>query len=129
VVRSAAAGKSLYRGHINALKISSGAVLDAAKEHVIIIRHGETLIDLFQPRLILSSKVFQKSSSIRSIIQFFFCVLLLFAGRDSSVRIATRYVLDGLGIESRWGLDFPHLPIPPWGPPNPLKWVPGISRG
>jgi hypothetical protein len=30
-------------------------------------------------------------------------------GRDSSVSIATGYWLDGLGIESRWGRDFPHL--------------------
>jgi hypothetical protein len=29
-------------------------------------------------------------------------------GRDSSVGIATRYGLDGLGIESRWGRDFPN---------------------
>jgi hypothetical protein len=43
------------------LKVSSSAVLDAAKEHIVImtIRHGETLIDLFRPRLIVSSKVFQ----------------------------------------------------------------------
>ena len=27
-------------------------------------------------------------------------------GRDSSVGIATRYGLDGLGIESRWGARF-----------------------
>jgi hypothetical protein len=33
--------------------------------------------------------------------------------RDSSVGIATRYGLDGLGIESRWGevfLNRPHRP-------------------
>jgi hypothetical protein len=29
-------------------------------------------------------------------------------GRDSSVGIATRYELDGPGIESRWGRDFQH---------------------
>jgi len=29
-------------------------------------------------------------------------------GRDSSVGIATRYGLDGPGIESQWGRDFPH---------------------
>jgi hypothetical protein len=29
-------------------------------------------------------------------------------GRDSVVGIATRYGLDGPGIESRWGRDFPH---------------------
>ena len=28
--------------------------------------------------------------------------------RDSSVGIATRYGLEGLGIEFRWGRDFPH---------------------
>jgi hypothetical protein len=28
-------------------------------------------------------------------------------GRDSSVGIAIRYVLDGSGIESRWGRDIP----------------------
>jgi hypothetical protein len=29
--------------------------------------------------------------------------------RDSAVGIATRYGLDGPGIQSRWGRDFPHL--------------------
>jgi hypothetical protein len=29
-------------------------------------------------------------------------------GRDSSVGIATCYGLDSMGIESRWGRDFPH---------------------
>jgi hypothetical protein len=29
-------------------------------------------------------------------------------GRDSAVGIATRYGLDGPGIESRWGRDFSH---------------------
>jgi hypothetical protein len=39
-------------------------------------------------------------------------------GRDSSVCIATRYRLDGPGMESRWGRDFPHPSRPalgPWG--------------
>jgi hypothetical protein len=40
-------------------------------------------------------------------------------GRDSIVGIATRYGLDVLGIESRWGRDFPH-PDRPWGPPSLL---------
>ena len=36
--------------------------------------------------------------------------LKLCVGRDSSVGIATRYGMDGPGIESRWGRrqDFPH---------------------
>jgi hypothetical protein len=43
-------------------------------------------------------------------------------GRDSSVGIATRYGLDGPGIESRWGARFfrtsPDRPL--WGPPSLL---------
>ena len=51
-------------------------------------------------------------------------------GRDSSVAIATGYGLDGPGIESRWGWDFPHLSKPALGPTQPLvQWVPGLSRG
>ena len=41
--------------------------------------------------------------------------LLLFVGPDSSVGIATGYGLDGPGIESRWGRDFPHLSRPALG--------------
>jgi len=38
------------------------------------------------------------------------------AGRDDSVGIATRYGLDGPGIESRNGRDFPHPSRPALGP-------------
>jgi hypothetical protein len=40
------------------------------------------------------------------------------AGLDSSVSIATRYELDGPGIESRWGEIFRTRPDQPWGPPT-----------
>ena len=40
-------------------------------------------------------------------------------GRDSGVDIANRYGLDGLGIESRWGRDFPHPSRPTLGPTQP----------
>ena len=51
-------------------------------------------------------------------------------GRDSSAGIATRYGLDGPGIEFRWGRDFPHLSRPALGPTQPpVQWVPGLSRG
>ena len=47
-------------------------------------------------------------------------VYITVGGRDSSVGIATRYGLDGPGIESRWGWDFNHPSRPPWGPPSLL---------
>ena len=51
-------------------------------------------------------------------------------GRDSSFGIATRYGLDGPGIESRWGRVFRHLSNPALGPTQPpTQWVPGLSRG
>jgi hypothetical protein len=52
------------------------------------------------------------------------------SGPGSSVSIATGYGLDGLGIESRWGRDIPHLSRPALGPASsPVQWVPGLSRG
>ena len=38
-------------------------------------------------------------------------------GRVAQPVIATGYVLDGLGIESRWGEIFRTCPDRPWGPP------------
>jgi hypothetical protein len=50
-------------------------------------------------------------------------------GRDSTVGIATRYGLDGPGIESRWGRDLPHPSGPALGPTQPpIQRVPGLSH-
>jgi hypothetical protein len=59
------------------------------------------------------------------------CYMYILSCRPaSSVGIATGYGLDGPGIESRWGLDFPHLSKTDMGPTQPpVQWVPGLSRG
>jgi hypothetical protein len=55
-----------------------------------------------------------------------FMLYVLINGPGSVVSIATGYGLDGLGIESRWRRDFPHLSRPALGPPSLLYngyWV------
>ena len=42
-------------------------------------------------------------------LPFSVCISVTHKVRDSSVAIATRYGLDGPGIEYRWRRDFPHL--------------------
>ena len=54
-------------------------------------------------------------------VTHFVVLNILTRGRDSSVGIATRYVLDGPWIESRWGARF-SAPVQtrPWCPPSLL---------
>ena len=56
--------------------------------------------------------------------------IVIWPGRDSSVGIATRYGLDGPGIESRWGREFPRPSRLVLGPTQPpIQWVPALFRG
>jgi len=51
-------------------------------------------------------------------------------GRVSVVGEATRYGLDGPGIENRWGREFPHQSRPALESTQPrVQWVPGLFPG
>ena len=53
-----------------------------------------------------------------------------YCGLGSMVGIAIDYGLDGPGIESRFGRDFPYLSRPALGPTQPpVQRVPCLSRG
>jgi hypothetical protein len=57
--------------------------------------------------------------------------VIVYRGPGSSVGIVTAYRLDGLGIKSGWGRDFPRLSRPALRPTQPpVQWVPpGLPSG
>jgi hypothetical protein len=93
------------------------------------------------PLFISSASLFPLTLSLAlvSVFQLFLHLVLSsrmntriasWVGRDSSVSIATRCGLDGPGIESRCGRDFPHPSRPAMGPTQRLvQWVPGLFPG
>ena len=69
--------------------------------------------------------VFFKSICVKVIFSFYvpgyYSVGAVYGGRDSSVGVATRYGLNGPGMESRLRGDiFRTRPDRPWGPPSLL---------
>jgi hypothetical protein len=60
---------------------------------------------------------------------FYITLYLIFSGPGSSVGIATDYGLDGPGIVSRWGRDFPPVRTGPGAhPASYTKSIPGLFR-
>jgi hypothetical protein len=61
---------------------------------------------------------------------YIYIYIYLFMDRESSVGIATGYGLDGPGIESRWGRDFPNTSKQALGPTqSPIQWESGLFPG
>jgi len=57
-------------------------------------------------------------------------MFMVFISGPGSVVGTTADGLDGSGIESRWGWDFPHLSRPALRPTQPsVQWVSDLSRG
>ena len=79
-----------------------------------------------QRRSVFNIQHFLRSFVIYVLVIYSYYSLLFI----SAVGIATRYGLEGPGIESRWGRDFPPLSRPALGPTQPpVQWVPGLSGG
>ena len=84
-------------------------------------------ISVFQHAGFICSQQFE--SLVYSTLNILAPSFYICGGRDSSVGIATRYGLDGPGIESRWWKDLPHPSRPALEPTQPpVQWVPGVKR-
>jgi len=75
-------------------------------------RHGHGMLCVNPPLLVLPNSTIHHKQTNKQIIIIIIITIIIFIiikwGWDIAVDIATRYGLDGPGIESRWGRDFPH---------------------
>ena len=84
--------------------------------------HSEYVIHTTLPRQ-------QLLREIKSVLYYMYITSLVLS-RDSSVGIATRYGLDGPGIESRWGGEVFRQSRPALRPTKPpIKRISDLSRG
>jgi hypothetical protein len=99
---------------------------------------GGILVLIIYITRLASNKIFSPSNKIYREVERakdlsaprYILVCVPSCGRDSAVSIATRYGLDGPGIESWWGWDFTHPSRLALGPAQPpTQRAPGLSRG
>jgi hypothetical protein len=94
------------------------------------VNSQEEVVYLERRNSISTSDVSQRSPVRPSDKRRMNVIMSHWRGRDGAVYMATRYGLDGPGIECRWGRDFlhPSRPAPRLTQP-PIQWLPGLSRG
>jgi hypothetical protein len=81
-------------------------------------------------RYTLGAHYLSKNTVLRLYNEIFVLHVHTCMDRDSAVCIATRYGLNGPGIESRWRRDFLHPSRPALGPTQPpVQWELCVSRG
>ena len=92
---------------------------------IIVLTHSRKAVFWLSPQRICLKYGYVQTWIVNCVIIYY-----NFVGRDSAVIIATRYGLDGPGIESQRGQDFLHPSRTVLGPTQPpTQWVPGLSRG